>query len=103
MVLRINVIWYNGLGFKQESSFLCEETEPPHLVLVGVTVGRPVEERTLYFKIFKILYRLNHLDFYCGNISTMLLIVLEMHFNLLFSNKPYFRICFMVRKTWSSC
>ena len=31
----------------------------------------------------------------------MLLIVLEVHFSLLFSNKAYFRVCFVVCKIWS--
>ena len=38
------------------------------------------------FEIFKILYRLNNLDFYFVDIiySAISLIVLEVHFNLLF-------------------
>ena len=31
----------------------------------------------------------------------MLLIVLEAHFSLLFSNNVYFRVCFVVCKIWS--
>ena len=46
----------------------------------------------------EILYRLNYLDFYFIHSSTMLLIVLEVHFNLLFSNKAYFRVYFVVHK-----
>ena len=41
------------------------------------------------FKIFKILYRLNYLNFYFVDIIAMLLIALEVHFSLLFSNKAY--------------
>ena len=41
---------------------------------------------------------LNYLDFYIVDISAMLLIVLEMHFNQLFSNKTYFRVCFEMSK-----
>ena len=56
---------------------------------------------TAIFRIFKILYRLNYLDFYFVYSSAMLLIVLEVHFSLRFSTKAHFRVCFVVRKTWS--
>ena len=46
------------------------------------------------FEIFKILYRLNYLDFTLFNIITMLLYaVLSMHFNRLFLTKAYFKVC----------
>ena len=39
-----------------------------------------------------------YLDFYFVYSSAMLLIVLEVYFNLFFSNKAHFRVCFVVRK-----
>ena len=60
--------------------------------------GRQTDERWLDFKILKILCRLNHLGFYFVYSSAMLLIVLEVHFSQLFSNKAYFRVCFVVCK-----
>ena len=63
--------------------------------------GRLADEIRLDFKIFFILCRLNYLDFYFVDISTMLLIVLEVHFSLCFSNKACFRVCSVVRKLWS--
>ena len=56
------------------------------------------DEIRLDFQILKILYRLNYLDFYFVYSSAMLLIVLEVHFSLLFSNKADFRVCFVARK-----
>ena len=41
------------------------------------------------FKIFKILYKLNHLKFWFTDINAMLLIVLEVHFSQHFSNNAY--------------
>ena len=38
------------------------------------------------------------LDFYFVYSSAMLLIVLEVYFSLLFSNKADFRVCFVARK-----
>ena len=55
--------------------------------------GRLAHERQLDFKILEILYRLNYLDFYFVYSSAMLLIVLEVHFSLLFSYKVYFKVC----------
>ena len=63
-----------------------------HLALLGLTAGQLADEIRVDFEIFKILYRLNYLAFHFVDISTMLLIVLEVHFNLLFSNKAYFRV-----------
>ena len=60
--------------------------------------GRLADEIRLDIEILKILYRLNYLDFYFVYSSAMLLIVLEVHFSLLFSNKAHFRVCFVVRK-----
>ena len=69
---------------------------------LGTTVlrqaGRLADEIRLDFEILKILYRLNYLDFYFLYSSTMLLIVLEVYFSLLFSNKADFRVCFVARK-----
>ena len=66
----------------------------------GRLAGRLADEIWLDLEIFKILYMLNYLDFYFVDISAMLLIVLEAHFSLLFSNKAYFRVYFVVRKIW---
>ena len=67
----------------------------------GGRAGRQAGKTQLDFKIFKILYRLNYLDFYFVDISKMLLIVLEVYFSLLFSDKAYFRVCFVVHKIQS--
>ena len=64
----------------------------------GRQAGRLADKIGLDFEILKILYRLNYLDFYFVYSSAMLLIVLEVHFSLLFSNKADFRVCFVVRK-----
>ena len=101
MVLRVNVLRYKGFVFRQQSPILQEKTGPLHLVLVGLTAGRLADEIRLVFKILKILYRLNYLDFYFVYSSAMLLIVLEVHFSLLFSNKAHFRVCFVVCKIQS--
>ena len=58
----------------------------------GSYSGRLADEIWLDFEILKILYSLNYLEFYFVYNSTMLLIVLEVHFSLLFSNKAYFRV-----------
>ena len=47
------------------------------------------------FEIFKTLYRLNHSDFTSFNIVIMLL---SMHFNQLFSTKAYFKVYIEVHK-----
>ena len=65
---------------------------------MGLTAGRLADEIWLDFEILKILYRLKYLDFYFVYSSTMLLIVLEVHFSLLFSNKADFRVCFAADK-----
>ena len=59
--------------------------------MAGWQAGRLADKVQLDFWILKILYRLNYLDFYFVYSSSMLLIVLEVHFSLLFSNKVYFR------------
>ena len=64
----------------------------------GRQAGRLADEIRLDFEILKILYRLNYLDFYFVYSSAMLLIVLEVYFSLLFSNKADFRVCFVARK-----
>ena len=68
----------------------------------GREAGRLADEIRLDFEILKILYRLSYLDFYFVYSSAMLLIVLEVHFSLLFSNKAHFSVCFVVRKIRSS-
>ena len=69
--------------------------------LAGWQAGRLADEIRLDFETFKILYKLNYLDFYFVDISVMLLIVLEVHFSLFFSNKMYFRMCLVVYKILS--
>ena len=99
MVLRVNVLRYKGFVFRQQSPILWEKTGPLHLALVGLTAGR---RTTTGFQILKILYRLNYLDFYFFVYSSaMLLMMLEVHFSLLFSNKAHFRVCFVVSKIQS--
>ena len=49
--------------------------------------GRMANEIQLDSEIFKILYKLNYLDFYFFDISAMLLIVLEVHFSLFSQTK----------------
>ena len=64
--------------------FLVRKAGPLCPALVGLMAGRLADEIWQDFEIIKILY---WLEFYFVDISAMLLIVLEMHFNLLFSNK----------------
>ena len=101
MALRVNVLRYKGFVFRQQSPILWEKTGPLLLALVGLTAGRQADKIRLDFEILKILYRLNYLDFYFVYSSAMLLIVLEVHFSLLFSNKADFSVCYVVRKIWS--
>ena len=98
MALRVNVLRNKGFVFRQQSPILGEKTGSLHLALVGLTAGRQADEIRLDFEILKILYRLNYLDFYFVYSSAMLLIVLEVYFSLLFSNKADFRVCFVARK-----
>ena len=101
MALRINVLQYNRFIFRQQSPFLWEKTRPLCLALVGLMAGRLADKIQLEFWTLKILYRLNYLNFYFVYSSVKLLIVLEVHFSLLFSNKVYFRGCFVVCKIQS--
>ena len=55
-----------------------------HLALLGPMAGQLADEILADFEIFIILYRLNYLAWHFVDISTMLLIVLEVHFSLLF-------------------
>ena len=54
----------------------------------GRLAGRLADKIRLDFETFKILYRLVYLNFTLS-ISLQCLIVLEVHFSLLFSNKAY--------------
>ena len=78
--------------------FLVRKGLNPHLMLVGLIAGRLVDKTRVDFEIFNIPYMLNCLDFCFVNISAMSLIVLELHFSQLFSNKVYFKACFEVFK-----
>ena len=49
-------------------------------------------------EIFKILYRLNYSGIYKVEYQYNVIIVLEMHFNRLFSSIASFKVCFLVRK-----
>ena len=85
------------------SNCLVRKTGPIGLALVGLQqAGRQAGWQTKYrwiLKSLKTLHRLNHLNFYFININALLLIVLEVYFSLLFSNKNmYFRVGFQVRK-----
>ena len=98
MALRVNVLRYKGFVFRQQSPILWEKTGPLHLALVGLMAGRLADEIRLDFQVLKILYRVNYFDFYFVYSSAMVLIVLEVHFSLLFLNKAHFRVCFVMRK-----
>ena len=70
--------------------------------LFGRQVGWQTKHGSVGFKIFKIFYMLNYLNFYFANITAMLLIVLEVYFSQLVSNEVYFKASFEVRKIWFS-
>ena len=95
MVLRINVLQYKGFIFRQHSPFLWEMLV---FLMAGCPKSRLTEKMWVDFIIFKFLYRLNYLDFCFIDISAMLLMVLEVNFSQLLSNKAYFRACFEVCK-----
>ena len=61
--------------------------------LAGWPAGWLVDEMRVDFEIFKILYRLNYLDFYFVQYCYNVIIVLSMHFNWFFSTKAYFKVC----------
>ena len=102
MALSINILWYNGFLIRQQSRFLWEKLDPTLRAseFYGRQAGRLADEIRLDFEILRILYRLNYLDFYFVYSSVMLLIVLEVHFSLLFLTKVCFRMCFVVCKIW---
>ena len=106
MALRINVLQYNGFIFRQQPPFLQENWIPTvspsgsYDRQAGWQADGLADKIWLDFKILKILYRLIYLDFYFVYSSAMLLIVLEVYFSLLFSNKAHFRMCFVVCKIW---
>ena len=69
MALRINVLRYNGFAFRKQSTF-CEKNWTPKPSASGSydrVADRVVDKTQLDFEIFKILYRLNYLDFYFVN------------------------------------
>ena len=78
----------------------CEKKLDPMPSTNG-SYGSLADKTQLDIEILKIPYRLNYLDVYFVDISLMLLIVLEKHFSLLFSNKAHFRVCFVVCKILS--
>ena len=49
----------------------------------GRLAGRLTDKIQVDFKIFKILYRLQYLDFYFVDMIAMLSILLEVHFSIL--------------------
>ena len=91
-------------------SALLEETGPIIPLLVSLTAGMQVarwvgeqvgghaDEIWVNFKIFKILHRLNYLDFYFVKYHCNVTTVLELHFNRLLSSNVYFMACFEVQK-----
>ena len=103
MALRVNVLRYKGFVFRQQLHLVRKKwaSTPSTSGSYGRVAGRQADKIRLDFAILKILYRLNYLDFYFVYSSAMLLIVLEVHFSLLFSNKAHFRVCFVVCKIWS--
>ena len=75
------------------------KTGPLHLALVGLTAGRQAGRRnTAGFRNLENPLQVKLFGFYFVYSSAMLLIVLEVHFSLLFSNKADFRVCFVARK-----
>ena len=79
------------------------KTGPLDLVLVGLTAGLQADKIRLHYAIVKILYRLNYLDFYFVDIIAKLIAnSVRSTFSLFFSNKAYFRVCFVVHKIQSS-
>ena len=64
MALKINVLRYNRVMFRQQSPSLWEKTGPICLVLVGLMAGWQANKIGMNCKIFKILYKLNYLDSY---------------------------------------
>ena len=103
MVLRINVFGTMD-SYLDTNRLSCEKNWTPMPSTSG-SFGRQAgwlaDKIRLDFKILKILYRLNYLEFHFVYSSLMLLIDLEVQFSLLFSNKAYFRVCFVVCKIWS--
>ena len=53
MALRINILHYNGIVFRQQSPFLWEKTGSPHLALVALTAGRLADKIGLDFESLK--------------------------------------------------
>ena len=88
-------------SYLDSNRLLVRKTGPIRLALVGFTAGRLADKIRLDCKILKIFYRLNYLDFYLVYSSAILLIVLEVHFGMLFSNNTYFRVYFVVCKVQS--
>ena len=95
MAQRINILHYNWFVFRQQSPFLWEKPRSTS-GSYSRQAGWLADEIWVDFKVFKILYKLNYLDSGFIDISTMLIIVLEVYFSCLFSNKAYFRVCFEV-------
>ena len=71
----------------------CEKKLDPYASASG-SYSREADEIRLDYEILKVLYRL---DFYFIYSSAMLLVA-EVHFSLLFPNKAYSRMCFVVCK-----
>ena len=99
MVLRMFKTLFDTMDLWTVITSLVRKTGPTCLALVIFRAGWQIKI-WVYFKIFKILYRLNYLDFHFVNIIALLLIVLEVHFSQIFLNKVYFKACFEVHKIW---
>ena len=73
------------------------KTEPLHLALVGLTAGWQASIQNMGgFQNLEIQVKL--FGFFLFYSSAMLVIMLEVHFSLLFLNKAYFRVYFVVCK-----
>ena len=82
MALRITL--FGTMDSYLDSNCLsCEKNWTPMPSASG-SYSRLADEIWLDFEIVTILYRLNYLDFYFVYSSAMMLIVLEVHFGLLF-------------------
>ena len=99
MVLRMFKMLFDTMDLWTVITSLVRKTGPICLALVGFRAGWQIKI-WVYFETFKIFYRLNYLDFHFVNIIALLLIVLEVHFSQIFSNKVYFKTCFEVHKIW---
>ena len=87
MVLRMNVLWYNKFMLDIDYILCKKQLDPGR---------RLADEIWVDLKNFKILYRINHLDFHFIYYQCNVIIVLPIHFSWLFLIKlfkVYFEVC----------